>query len=425
MKYDFPVKSHIVGIVETLHDAGFESYIVGGAIRDHLQNREPKDYDIATQATPEQVREVFGRRRARIIGRRFQLVHLMNGNEIIEISTFRKTPSERNHDENLPENMLVFDNDFGTAEEDALRRDFTVNSLFYDPVSKELKDFTGQGLSDIENKLVRVIGTPEVRFEEDPVRMLRALKLVGQYNFSLEAGTESALFASLPLIKHASTSRLALELEKVLASAYGDMHLQAFHDYGLLPYFLPFLEEHWGQPEMERALDLLAERNYRVDHGFYRNSISLAMAALALPFVEMDLQGKTGELWDVHPGTAAQVVDEYLEKMFLPQNMVRRLIDSAKRVLLIQPSLFNYDTVSSPDRVMGQSGYPHGRELMVIQNQLGAQNPELEEFWQKVTTRRPQNNNRRRPGKKRFDRNGGNNDNHSSDNNRRPFSGNR
>ena len=181
MKHELPVENRVIELISTLQRAGFEAYIVGGAIRDLLLGRRPKDYDISTAATPEEVRNVFGRRAARIIGKRFRLVHVRHGGELFEVSTFRQAPPPetaavapdgRKHEE-LPEHMILSDNSFGTAEEDAWRRDFTVNALFYDPVRSELIDFTGQGIDDIRSGVVRAIGNPRLRFEEDPVRILR------------------------------------------------------------------------------------------------------------------------------------------------------------------------------------------------------------------------------------------------------------
>ena len=241
------VAQPICNVVAKLQNAGYETYVVGGAIRDLLLGRVPKDYDISTSATPEQVRAVFGRRSARIIGKRFKLVHLMMGKEILEISTFRQAPDNQlpehllSKRRFLPSNMILDDNQFGTSEEDAWRRDFTVNALFLDPIAGKLIDYTGRGVDDIVNGVVRAIGDPKLRFEEDPVRILRALKLVGQYGFLPEPGTEQAIRESLPLIQHVVQSRLTLELEKILKSTYCHRILKAFQRYGFLRFFLPFL----------------------------------------------------------------------------------------------------------------------------------------------------------------------------------------
>ena len=151
MKHELPVANHVISLISELQNAGFEAYIVGGAIRDLLLGRTPKDYDISTSATPEEVRGVFGRRIARIIGKRFRLVHVQYGGELFEVSTFRKAPTQGQlrpdgrPAKDLPEHMILSDNEFGSAEEDAWRRDFTVNALFYDPVRSELIDYTVRG----------------------------------------------------------------------------------------------------------------------------------------------------------------------------------------------------------------------------------------------------------------------------------------
>ncbi len=403
MKHELPVEDRIIDVVATLQEAGFETYIVGGAIRDLLLGRKPKDYDISTSATPEEVRAVFGRRSARIIGRRFRLVHLfMRDREIIEISTFRRAPQGHGREVDsrtesvIPENIILSDNDYGTSAEDAMRRDFTVNSLFYDPVKSELIDHTGMGIDDIRNGIIRAIGDAGLRFEEDPVRMLRALKLAGQYDFTMDAVTENALFASLPLIRHASPSRLSLELEKILSSPYGDKHLQAFHDYGFLHYFLPHFDELWGTPEMEYALDLLTERNFRVDEGLYRNSISLAMAVLVLPLAEKAAGCRPGDLWAVGK-VGKKRIAEMLESVFLPNHMMNCMQESAIRILQLQPVLreMNPDDLR---HLPGERGYAHARELIAIQNEICWHDEDLLDFWPPARNSRHKN---RRPPRRR------------------------
>ncbi len=388
MKYELPVASHVINLIRELQQSGYEAYIVGGAIRDLLLGRRPKDYDISTAATPEEVRAVFGRRSARIIGKRFRLVHVQYGGELFEVSTFRQAPraSSAAASKSLPEHMILSDNEFGTAEEDAWRRDFTINALFYDPVHSELIDHTGQGIDDIRAQVVRAIGDPALRFEEDPVRMLRALKLVGQYDFTMDAATENALFRCLDLIRHASPSRMSLELEKILGSGYGDKHLQAFHDYGLLPYFLPKIEEIWGTPAGEYMLDLFNERNCRVVEGVYRNSVSLAMAVLALPFVELGCGNGPGELWKPGPDSSA-VIREVLDRLFQPQTMMNRMTLSAERVLLLQGLLS--EAAPGDRRLLEAHSYGHARELLLIRTAVAEGDVgSIEEMWPPASGKR-------------------------------------
>ncbi|MBE6367794.1 MAG: polynucleotide adenylyltransferase PcnB [Lentisphaerae bacterium] len=387
MQNHFEVEENVFEVVSKLQSAGFETYIVGGAIRDLLLDRTPKDYDISTAATPEEVREVFGRRRARIIGRRFQLVHVRSGGDIFEVSTFRRTPAEKSHEPQTPgarkiaeleeaENMIFNDNDFGTSEEDAWRRDFTVNALFYDPVSDELIDYTGNGIADIESGLVRAIGDAKLRFEEDPVRMLRALKLVGQYGFNLERKTENALLATLPLLELASVSRLSLELEKILNSNYTGSIMQAFADYGLLKHFLPYIAKDSEKNNLNAALTLLKMRDQRVAAGYYRNSASLAMAALALPFIDMMIDGNyrreyAQQIDSGNPPPNAwdeEMLRHSLLTIYAPLAIIKRLNISACRMLAIQPYIFGK---VQPRRLMKLRGFAHAMELFKVQCESG------------------------------------------------------
>lgn len=387
MQYDFAISPGAYKVVSELQHAGFETYIVGGAIRDLLLDKKPKDFDISTSATPEEVRYVFGRRKARIIGKRFRLTHVTLAGELFEVSTFRKMPSVLAGDhgeekfQKLPENLIVSDNSYGTAKEDAFRRDFTVNALFYDPVSRELIDHTGLGLKDIEDHVVRAIGEPALRFEEDPVRMLRALKLVAQYDFSLEESTENALFASLEYFRHAAPGRLSLELEKILKSVYSDRHLETFFDYGLLNSFLPRFASEWGSAPVNYALELLYERNCRVEAGVYRDSISLALAAAALPFAEAALGALPGELWEKRSERVVNAVREAVENVFAPQTLMVRMREAAIRIILMQSALENF-TGKSKAELFRQKSYAHARELLLIRHLAAGEDiKELAAMW--------------------------------------------
>ncbi|MEA4863051.1 MAG: hypothetical protein AB7F40_03195 [Victivallaceae bacterium] len=378
---------YIRDIVRKLQEAGFETYIVGGAVRDLLLDRNPKDYDISTAATPAEVRNVFGRRQARIIGKRFRLVHLHVGKEIIEISTFRRRPQtpgevpEKLADNRaIPENMIFEDNDFGTAQEDAFRRDFTVNALFYDPVHDNLVDFTGMGLEDIRNRVVRVIGNCRERFEEDPVRLLRALKLVGQYGFSFDPETEKALMEGIPLIQHASSSRLSLELEKILVSCFSDRIFATLRRYGFLRYFMPFFDENWDGAAMQRSMQMLNCRNRRVTAERYRASISVAVASIALPIAAARFgSGEEGALWD-EDKVNEDNFEDLLREIFRPHCIVKRVIYSASKMLMMQPAMLNCRKVG---KLASHKSLSHARELLYIQNELWWHRSDLIEVWER------------------------------------------
>lgn len=391
------IDHRITEIVERLQSAGFETYIVGGAVRDLLLDRKPKDYDISTSATPEQVRAVFRDRRTLIIGRRFRLVHLFLGQDIIEISTFRRRPDPAAQADrppraaDAPELMIFNDNEFGTAEDDAHRRDFTVNALFYDPVHDKIVDFTGRGMDDLKAGIVRIIGEPYLRFEEDPVRLLRALKLIGQYGFRLEEQTGNALRSAMPLIVHASGSRLTLEFEKILKNPYGSRIIRTFHEYGFLALYLPNFEKRYDTPQLRYAMELWMRRDERLREGLYRDSLSLVLALCTLPFFEQE----RGGLWDYSEGIEC-ALSERMHNLFYPMTLTRRAVAAAIRNLMSQQRLKNAD-----HRAVRSSSYATARELAMIQNEIQWHIPDLESKLPAVSFDSRSFRKRRRPHHRR------------------------
>ena len=376
------IDPYIIDVIGRLRSAGFETYLVGGAVRDILLDRTPKDYDVSTAATPEEVRRVFRDRHTLIIGKRFRLVHLIRGRDITEISTFRKRPEQEAQSdrpkrcENAPENMIFHDNAFGTSRDDAFRRDFTVNAIFYDPVDDRIVDYTGLGVSDLRDGIVRTIGDPALRFEEDPVRVLRAIKLVGQYGFAMEPETGRAVRASLELICHASPSRLSLELEKILRNSYTGEILKAFREYGFLRYFLPELAAVFETPQMDYALRLLALRGERIRGGIFRASLSTAVAMVALPFAEAEIgQTEPGGLWDYYAGVESDLRHIIL-RLFHPLVLTHRTTSDAVNNLLMQ---IRFKTHRRLHSFADRKGYPGAREFALIQNIAAWHIPDFED----------------------------------------------
>ncbi len=398
------VDRDIVQIINELQSSGYETYIVGGAIRDIILNREPKDYDISTSATPEEIKKVFKKkRRVVIIGRRFKLAHLYNGKDIIEISTFRQNPKgtgqdKRNRKKQVPKNMIFRDNEYGSSYDDAFRRDFTVNALFYDPIKNKIIDYTEMGLDDLKNKIVRIIGNPDTRFEEDPVRTLRALKLVGQYNFTIEKNTKKSLDKKMSTMSYVAKSRLLLELDKILKHPYGYEILKTFANYDFLKYILPTPVKEWNNKVGKQAQILLKERCARLKEKKYRNSVSVAIATIALPYVEKQLSGKIGDLWEDYYGINKNIMS-IVKNLFAPHIFPKVVMYAVTDIIMLQPPLFNKKV---SDYVMLNRRYNHARELMIIQNNTSNKDHELEEIWKKSTRRHY--NNKGQNGRNRKDR---------------------
>jgi poly(A) polymerase len=223
-------------VLYRLHEAGYRACLVGGAVRDLLLGGHPKDFDVATNATPEQVRALF--RNCRLIGRRFRLAHVVFGREIVEVATFRGSSDDGSGDRHLVDGRLVRDNVYGGIEEDAVRRDFTVNALYYDIADFSVLDSVN-GMADLERRVLRLIGDPEQRYREDPVRMLRAARLAAKLVFEIAPET-AAPFATLgPLLGEAAPARLFDESLKLFLGGYGLASFLALERYDLLRHVFP------------------------------------------------------------------------------------------------------------------------------------------------------------------------------------------
>jgi poly(A) polymerase len=244
-------------VLYRLKNHGFTAYLVGGGVRDLLLSRRPKDFDIGTSAHPQAVKRLF--RNCFVIGRRFRLCHVRFGRKVVEVSTFRKQAPP---DEGDP--LIRRDNTFGTPEEDAFRRDFTVNALFYDIATFSVIDYVG-GLEDLEKRTIRTIGDPEVRFREDPVRMLRAVALAARLGFTIERDTLEAIRALRGEILKSSPARLLEEIYKILRQGASRRTFEMLHEAGLLAYLVPEADEAITE-QPERLLGSLS----RLDD--YRNA---------------------------------------------------------------------------------------------------------------------------------------------------------
>ncbi|SFH61851.1 poly(A) polymerase [Modicisalibacter xianhensis] len=230
-------------VLYRLHNAGFDAYLVGGCLRDAILGKTPKDFDVATDATPEQVRDLF--RNSRIIGRRFRIVHVRFGREIIEVTTFRGRPND-DHGEHVAQQsehgLLLRDNVWGNIEEDALRRDFTVNALYYNIADFSLHDWA-DALHDIERRTLRLIGDPETRYREDPVRMLRAIRFAAKLDFAIDPATEAPIREMAPLLLQIPPARLFEEVLKLFLSGHAVQTFHKLREYGLFAMLFPEAEE--------------------------------------------------------------------------------------------------------------------------------------------------------------------------------------
>jgi poly(A) polymerase len=359
---------------ETLQQAGFKAYLVGGAVRDLLLGVTPKDYDVATDATPDEVRNLF--RRARVIGRRFQIVHVMFGSELIEVSTFRAA-----HDQNTitdEHGRVLHDNVWGTQAEDAARRDFTANALYYDPHKEVILDYHN-GVADIKQKTLRMIGEPKTRYREDPVRMLRAVRLAAKLGLKIDPATAAPIKDMADLLENVPVARLFDEMLKLLTSGHAVACIKRLRDADLHHGLLPLLDVILEQPMGEKFVMLsLANTDERVRAG-KTTSPGFLFATLLWHEVlaNWDIRKKRGE-----PPTPAlfEAMDEILDQQGEKLAITRRIAGDIKDIWLLQPR-FEKRSGKQPMRLLDQPRFRAGYDFLLLRAQSGEIAMELAEWW--------------------------------------------
>jgi poly(A) polymerase len=361
-------------VCAALREAGFSAYVVGGAVRDLLLGITPKDFDIATDARPEQIRPLF--RRALIIGRRFRLVHVMLGGDTVEVSTFRGADtSTAEKDEH---GRVLRDNVFGTQEEDARRRDFTVNALYYDPASEEIVDLHG-GLDDLKKRMLRVIGDPETRYREDPVRMLRGVRLAAKLGLTLEAQTREPIRSLAPLMERVPPARLFDEMLKLLLSGHASACLRQLRDVGLHEGLLPLLDVILEQPLGERFVTMaLAQTDERV---LTERPVSPAFLFAALLWHEVLAAWKTRQARGERALPALEgAMDEVLDTQCAKLAITRKLTATMREVWGMQPR-FEQRSGSRAFRLLEAPRFRMAYDFLALRAASGEVAADLEEWW--------------------------------------------
>ena len=359
---------------ETLQAAGFRAYIVGGAVRDLLLGIAPKDFDVATDATPEQVKSHF--RRAIIIGRRFRIVHVIFGSETIETSTFRALDNgNRDTDEH---GRVLADNVFGEQHEDAARRDFTVNALYYDPTRQEVLDYH-DGVRDVRRRRLRIIGNPEMRYREDPVRMLRAVRFAAKLGFEIDAETREPIGRLADLIGNVPAARLFDEMLKLLTGGHAVACIERLRAEGLHHGLLPLLDVILEQPQGERFVMLaLSRTDERVRAGKH---IAPGFLFATLLWHEVLAQWNTRTATGAHRIPALhEAIDHVLDVQTEKLAIHRRFTADMREIWVMQPR-FDRQTGQMPFRMLEHVRLRAGYDFLQLRCDSGETPAELGQWW--------------------------------------------
>ncbi|WP_024672203.1 polynucleotide adenylyltransferase PcnB [Pseudomonas syringae] len=375
---------YAVNIVERLQNAGYQAYLVGGCVRDMMLNITPKDFDVATSATPEQVRAEF--RNARIIGRRFKLVHIHFGREIIEVATFRANHPQDDEEEDSNQSSrnesgrILRDNVYGTLEEDAQRRDFTINALYYDPVSERVLDYAN-GVHDIRNRLIRLIGDPEQRYKEDPVRMLRAVRFAAKLDFGIEKHSAQPIRALAPMLRDIPSARLFEEVLKLFLSGYAAPTFEMLVDLELFDPLFPAsskaLEYNptYTHTLISNALlntDLRIKQNKPVTPAF----LFAALLWPALPAKVLRAQERGMPPIAAMQDAAHELIIEQCQRIAIPKRFtlpIREIWDMQERL--------PRRSGKRADLLLDNSRFRAGYDFLLLRESAGEQTDGLGQWW--------------------------------------------
>lgn len=379
------IDSRVLKIIDVLHNNGFQAYLVGGCVRDMLLGRTPKDFDVVSDARPEQICKLFSN--CRLVGRRFLLAHIYYGHEKIEVATFRAASDKTNYtDEN---GKVLEDNNYGTIEEDVIRRDFTINSLYFDIKNQQIYDYLG-AIDDINNRQLNMIGDPEIRFNEDPVRMLRAIRFASKLDLQISEQLNKAIIQSKELLSKVQPSRLFDECQKLLIGGYGKKCVELLTKYDLFA---------WLFPDSARALNYnntdfanyankllylaLENSDYRINS---RKSVSTTflLAAILWPVFQLQYRGMLAENsnWQSAISQASEIV-------FLAANqrvaIPARLREVIQEIWLLQARL--QTAVSNQKKIRSVLAAPRFRsayDFLALRAKAGENVEKLALKWEEI-----------------------------------------
>ncbi|MEN9343864.1 MAG: poly(A) polymerase [Chlamydiota bacterium] len=342
VKQTYPASVHAISldkvdrealyVMEKLRAHGHTAYLVGGGVRDLLLGHSPKDFDISTSAKPEEIKQLF--RNCILIGRRFRLAHIRFGKKILEVSTFRSGDNETDA-------LILRDNEWGTPEQDVLRRDFTINGLFYDPATEEIIDYV-DGYADVKQQLLRTIGQPFIRFRQDPVRMLRLLKFQARFGFQIDPAALTALVECRKELLKSSPVRVLEELLRMLESGASDPFIRLLRQHGFLDLILPALGEALSSKEEEGVFSFLKELDtQRKDPAVPLMERPILLACLAFPLFDKRIKSKYADHEPTpHLGKLSEEAGNFIHELFLPFLQLSRKMKCSLLSILVSQYRF-------------------------------------------------------------------------------------
>ncbi|MEX0734569.1 MAG: polynucleotide adenylyltransferase PcnB [Steroidobacteraceae bacterium] len=397
------ISSSALKVLYRLRDGGYQAFLVGGCVRDLLIGIEPKDFDVATDASPDEVRKLF--RNCRLIGRRFRLAHIRFGAQVVEVATFRAAgvpmvpegddeaedgepeaedgPTDRVHDDR---GRLLRDNVYGTIDQDVWRRDFTCNALYYNIEDFSIWDYVG-GVEDIRSRTLRLIGDPETRYREDPVRMLRAVRFEAKLGFTLHEATRAPFEKLAGLLEHIPPARLLDEFQKLFLAGFGQRSFELLEQHRLLEHLFAATAAHLASVQDDMARRLIRAGLANTDRRVAEDRPVTPMFLFAvLLFGPVSAAAQRRFETGMHPGQAiADAVDEVVAAQNRRIGIPKRYSIPMRELLALQPRFHRREG----RRALAFLGHPRFRaayDFLLLRAEAGAEDPEIARWWTEIQT---------------------------------------
>ncbi|WP_316365092.1 polynucleotide adenylyltransferase PcnB [Candidatus Thiodiazotropha sp. CDECU1] len=374
------ISRNAIRVLTQLQNAGYEAYLVGGGVRDLLLGREPKDFDVATNALPEEVKSVF--KNCRLIGRRFRLAHVYFGREIIEVATFRSNRQPEQDGERHAENgMILRDNVYGTVEEDAQRRDLTINALYYDVGDFTVIDFA-DGMSDLQNGVIRLLGDAESRYREDPVRLLRAIRFAAKLGFIIDPETESPIQSLAPLLSDVPSARLYEEVLKLFLGGSALASFEKLRHYGLFGQLFPATEEALSHEDHDFPITFVNRGLNNTDTRLQQDkSVTPAFLFAVLLWEPVRLGYEAQLTQDLLPAEALQTAaNDVLREQIKHVSIPKRFSYPMRDIWQLQPR-FEQRQGKRPYRLLSHPRFRAAYDFLLLRAEAGEVELELSKWW--------------------------------------------
>jgi len=374
------IPQHARHVTETLQNAGFEAYVVGGGVRDQLLGLHPKDFDIATNAKPEEIKALFSN--CILIGKRFRLAHIHFKRDIIEVATFRASHEQAaEHDASSRDGIIIRDNVYGNLEEDALRRDFTINALYFNPANETIIDYSG-GMKDIAAKHIRLIGDPKTRYQEDPIRILRAIRFANKLNFTIDAETEKPIHEMVSLLAKMPAGRLFDEYTKLFLHGHSTSNFNSLVAYDALRYLFPESIVHMQDAVF---LKFVHAALYNTDLRFMENK-GINPAFLIAVFLWPALKAK---LHEPVPGVNSSMEALHFHMAMIMSQQIRhtampkKFSGAVKEIWFLQKPLENRKP-KQIERLLSHPRFRAAYDFLILRTSVGELDAKIGQWWTEI-----------------------------------------